>query len=329
MAEIEYGDTQIASIAVIGDSWTNSEYRVCEPLRGRLEAAGLTRAGAGWCSAATNDAVPTGVTRTLTGTWTLVEGAAGSLGPSVSHVVSTGINDNIVWSLASVTNWRLHYRKQVDGGTFEYRIGTGGWTVVDTNAAAAAAVIDITGADDLEINVTAQGTTGVIILGVEAYTGDTGFVVHKLGRTGSQLSTWLAVDETAWEEAITNLAPDVIVILLGTNDMAQNVTTADYADRMDTLIARIAAADPTIDILLVSPSENGLSRLHSMAQYRDVLQAYAHEQTRAYIDLWRVFGAYLDASGVSLVDRDMYGDSTHPGLRGGLLIGKQLARMFE
>jgi lysophospholipase L1-like esterase len=324
-AQIEYGDTEIVRIAVIGDSWTNTNYRITSPLRTRL-AAVHGDAGYGWVGASTGEAVPNAVvTRTYGGSWTYTTG----LGPALHHAVSGATGATVTFAATSVTSWKLHYRTQTTGGDFRWRVAGGAWNAVDTAAASSAVVITATGAGNLEIEVTAQDTSGVILLGVEAYIATTGVIVHKLGASGATAQTFLDANATNWQQVIANLSIDTAVICLGTNDMSGDVPLADYVSRMAAIAARVRAANPTADILFLSPSDNGLTgKIHTMRQYSDALAEYARANGEAWLDLWRLFGNYTDAAGQTLVTRIVYEDSVHPSRQGGRAIARLLAELF-
>jgi lysophospholipase L1-like esterase len=324
-ALIDYGDVEMVRIAVIGDSWTNAPHRITSPLLTRLSPI-YGDAGYGWVGASTGEDVPSGsVTRTYGGSWTYTTG----LGPAIHHAVSGATGATVAFTATSVTSWKIHYRTQATGGDFRWRVAGGSWNAVDTAAAAAAVVITATGAGNLEIEVTAQDASGVILLGVEAYIASTGVLIHKLGYSGATAQTFLDANATNWQQVITNLAVDTAVICLGTNDMSHNVPLADYVTRMAAIAARVRAANPTADILFLSPSDNGLTgRIYTMRQYSDALADYARANGEAWLDLWRLFGDYTDTAGQTLITRLMYQDSVHPSLRGGRAIGRLLAELF-
>lgn len=317
-------------IGLFGDSWVDNKF-IHSPLVTSLQAL-YGNAGAGWISFYTGNVRPTtpsGTSLVQTGTWTSSDQLAGSRGVDIAHVTSTDIATPGKYVLTTTsTDISVHYLKQSGGGSFRWNVDGGGWTTVSTaNATDLFATLDITGLSNashiLTIEVTVAGT-GVTFMGADCkITGSNGVRIHKLGNGGLTAGQAVAVDATIWEAGIAALAPNLVIILLGTNDHSQDVVPATFSTNITTLITRIRAARANTDILLLSPADNDLTETYLLTDYVTVLRDLAVSEETAMVDFYLNLPDYTIGNA-----RGLYSNTTHLNASGGQLGANLLTRMI-
>lgn len=328
-----------ANIAFVGDSWTQEEYRITNPVARALQAS-YGNGGGGFCGFAHSTAPG------------FIYGAADSAVISGSKdigwvVVTTGTETIFALDGAHITSstagmgvsltihvmhehCRIHYRAQAGGGVFRYRIDAGSWTSVDTNAADGYGLHTVTLPSSpcaLRIEV----VSGNVILNGVDIRHDTGAIVHKLGSGGAH-ATRFAVSTNAdhWKAGLAALEVDVVCLMFGTNEQANNIAPSLMAERLDTLITRVREARPLCDVVLMCPAENGLAGTsYSMDQYRDAVYSLAWTRGVAFLDYYKLFGPFADYEySVDGSTRNLFAvDAIHPNPAGGLLLGDGWLRL--
>lgn len=312
------------TIAVLGDSWTNTAYRLFTPLRARfLASSGIS--GPGYSSINTGISGTTDLTRSRSGTWTNVRSSTAAIGPDNAHATTTDTSAGAVYTPATaVTTWLIHYLQQPNGGSFTYQVGSGSVITVNTAGTLAYQIVSVSGSgtDALTLDVTVAGGAGVTIAGVEARATASGQVLmHKLGAGGARASHYAGMGAGYLEAAYGSLAPDVVIIALGTNDHAANAELADFKDQLGTIVTRVRTNAPLADILLLGTGPNDTSALLPITDYIRQVYEVAVEQDCAFINLQAGFGTYSEA-----LARGLFEDSVDPNTAGGLIIARTIWR---
>lgn len=319
-------------IALFGDSWVDNKF-IHSPLVTALQAL-YGNAGAGWISFYTGNTrpvLPAGTSYVQTGTWTPSDQNAPtpSYGVDIASVSSTDIATPGKYVLTTTsTDISVHYLKQSGGGSFRWNVDGGGWTTVSTaNATNLFATLDITGLSNashiLTIEVTVAGT-GVILMGADCkITGSNGVRIHKLGNGGLTAENATDVDATIWEAGIAALAPNLVIVLLGTNDHSHDVVPATFGTQITTLITRIRAARANTDILLLSPAANDLTETYDLSDYVTVLRDLAVTEETAMVDFYLNLPDYTAGNA-----RGLYSNTTHLNANGGQVGASLLVRML-
>ena len=310
------------TVAFLGDSWTNTAYRLFTPMRNYFSAS-LGISAPGYTSANTALSAPTNITRARTGTWTDVRSATTAVGPDNSHASTTDTSATLTFTSATtVGQWYIHYLRQPGGGSFTYAVGGGSATTVNTDGALAYQVVNVSGPGALVLAVTVANTAGVLIAGAEARNTTTGQVImHKLGSGGAQASHFAGMGTGYLETAYQSLAPDVVVICLGTNDHAASVGLSTFRTNIATIVDRVRANVPLADILLLGPGPNNTSAAYPITDYITQLYDLAVELDCGFVDLMSGFGTYTEANA-----RGLFEDAVHPNTAGGLVIGRTIWR---
>jgi lysophospholipase L1-like esterase len=313
-----------STVAVIGDSLVRGSYWL-PSVRAALVAA-YGSAGDGWLSPV-NGAPAWGGSVTSAGTWTTSTRAAGSRGVDISHVNSTDTaTPASLMFTSTATTFVIHYLKQANGGSFRYRVDSGGWTTVATanasNLFAAETVSGLSSASHtLTIEVTVAGAAGVIVMGVDARLSGNGVRVHNLGSGSAATTHWLAVDATIWQAGIAALEPDVVLICLGPNDRgAGGLSPQTWQTNMESIAARVRAATATADIVFISPVDQGFAASGSMWQWTETLYQSARRKSYPFVNVFTTLGEYVTANAAGY-----YADTTHPSSAGGSRIAERIA----
>jgi len=326
IASNSVGGSKAAVIAYIGDSWVVNDY-ITGYLRNGLQAQ-YGFGGCGFVNLTTTLLIPNPRCATVatTGTWTDINGTAGNAngaGPDHYAVSSTDTSTPATKSVTAMANsFVIYYLLQSGGGSFEYNIDGGSWTVINTsNATSALGTTTISGLDGnghtLNMQMTAAGTSNVTIFGVDAQiTNLSGVRVHRLGRNGSQASDWIAYNQTIWQAGLAALAPDTVIISLGANDCAVGVAPATYASNLSTLVSDIQTAVPGADIILVPQSDLGEATTYPMSQYVFADWSLAVSLPAGFVDAYDSIGPYTAANA-----RGLYNDYAHVSPAGGAIFG--------
>ncbi len=96
-----------------------------------------------------------------------------------------------------------------------------------------------------------------------------GVVVDTLGINGARVATAVAWNKPAWEAEVKEQNPELVVLAYGTNEVANPLAIAKNRKYFDRLIARVQAAAPSADCLLLGPTDwdedNGRTRPRVLA----------------------------------------------------------------
>jgi hypothetical protein len=168
--------------------------------------------------------------------------------------------------------------------------------------------VPATAAWTLEIEVVSGA---VDLQGLDGRSAAAGVRVHKLSNSGSHALRWSAVDVAAFVASMAQLATEMVMICLGTNDRAQDHTPASFYTSMDALIERARSAAPTCDLLLVAPCENERADSYPMVQYTNQQGRLADVWQCGLVDLQYAFGLDVDVYKFGGT-RPWFSDTVHP-----------------
>ena len=320
-------------IACIGDSWTHGRTRWVEPMTQYLQTA-YGNSGVGWVGfgnnggSLPNDAALSSVTVGRTGTWdysVYYTAQSADLGSAQSSTVGSRITIAVP-AMAGATG-TLHYigsagsvRYSTDGGTT--------WV----------ATIALTGSGPLTSALTLPATAHSLVLdvvtgpvqlcGVDLRSAADGVRVHKLGSTGSTAQQWSATNNSA---ALTSLAPNLVIVMLATNDQGGSRTASQFKADLVAITARIKTALPRADILFICPCENNrVANTFPMTIYAAEMEKVALLNMAAYINLQYSFGTTPAEYAFGSARPWMAADLIHPDpTSGGRAILADVVRIIE
>lgn len=322
--------------AHIGDSYTHLPVRWMQPfatfMQGRFGSG-----GPGWVGFGNPDAGSgningqnwQGLTITVTGTWTSAYATAP--GPDICSVASSNVANQyrvngLPAGLSSVQLYAL-----TAAATIEYSTDGGAiWTPVDLSVGSSVTVTTLT-VPGTGFNLWVRPATGTCTLyGIDAQKAS-GHRVHKLGATGSSAAQWATQTATVtWKAGMTALDPNLVSIMLATNDQTGSTAPWIVGGYVETIISNVRLAVPLADIVVIMPAENQRTNNVKMEAYASVVRELCARLNVAFCDLQQDYG--LDpADYASTSVRNWYSpDLIHPNpaTDGGFPIAARMVKLL-
>lgn len=322
------GNTAQLVINAIGDSYTYNRLWYSGIMRKSL-ANMIGDAGPGYIdfTNASNGSVlnspnaySTGYTLTPTGAWsqTVYTSPSPSNGEqSTTATARMTLTGPATPALSSVS---LHYIKTANGNA-RYRWNGGSWISLDLTTGAntglnqiAITGLPVSGAWTLEIEWV-SGT--VTICGLDMRSAVAGVRMNKLGKNGGRAQHLANLDAAQWQQGQAALAPDMIILMQGTNDQADR-TPEEFAADFRIVVQRARSACPYADILAIVPAENFVApRLNGMRHLDKAARYALRDLDVAFMSMQPAFGRDRNEYGVSgRAFFDEGADEYHPTLLG-------------
>ena len=279
LASLRAGQAAQAKILFVGDSWTERTL-IPQAFADALYAE-FGQASTGWISAGSDrNALVSpinGVTYSTSG-FTLLDEVASATSLDISAIQATGTSatasiGNLVAESVSIYSY--------DGdGTFRYRVDGGTWVSVVGGGSGDTTKTDITGLTDTAhtIDIDLTGNTGTVrIFGFYSQRSASGIEISKGGNGSTEASQWAARAEDS-AAYLPDIDPDMIVVILGTNDSDSGVSSNAFKASMESFISEYTAAAPQASIVLIAPPDNGEAPASLLAEYAGVLNQIAESQ---------------------------------------------------
>ena len=131
------------------------------------------------------------------------------------------------------------------------------------------------------------------------------------------------------EQRLEKYTPDVVSIMLGTNDAATGGLTADiYKKNLETIIEKIRNKNKDAVIILRTPTPmwNTGSREANIPQYIAKMKQVADAQNLIYIDQYTELQKAFNDYGWLKKDTVLFGNNLHPGANGHLLMTRHFLK---
>lgn len=131
------------------------------------------------------------------------------------------------------------------------------------------------------------------------------------------------------EQRLEKYTPDVVSIMLGTNDAATGGLTADiYKKNLETIIEKIRNKNKDAVIILRTPTPmwNTGSREANIPQYIAKMKQVADEQNLIYIDQYTELQKAFNDYGWLKKDTVLFGNNLHPGANGHFLMTRHFLK---
>lgn len=342
--KMTYGDVIRLTWAMIGDSYTRGQVRYALKCAQKLWniyqgsdiLTTLPPIGYGWRSFGFD---PNGDNTDIVGT--LVNQSANVTcayntghGPDISSVtMNTGDTISYVQDLTQGFNSYLY--AEGGAGVIQYQAtGMSTPTVIDlTTYAAGMQIIPMTlptAGNAATVTWTCNSGPCVLYGSKIAHPTAKGILVHKMGGSGSHSNHWVAAMDARWSTALTDLAPDLVSIMLGTNDQSSRISAATFKSNILYMIDTVRTARPTADIILICPAENNRPGGNTIAisTYADVMYKIARDDRDvAFLNLQSSFGEKAADYAYGSSRPWMVADNIHPDpATGGYAIAASIIR---
>lgn len=328
--------TARSSIVIMGDSVTagqgatafGNSYAQLLPaqLRARFPTPGTAGGGRGFLPPVIPPTNPTTFTPpyiALAGA-TVAQLAAGALagfGPNlVTYDLSVQGGVTLTYTLNG-DSADIIWASNPGNGTFNWKVDAGATTPVPTNAAfnvgnVTHVALGAAGAHTLTIAFVSGAP--VYVTGVVEYNGDfaSGVQVHGLGYYGSTSAFWTPAGAPGQAAALVPLAPGLIILELGLNDLAAGITPAQSQANLAATIAgcRAALPSPAPPFLLLptyNAASDGPTTPAQWAQYVNGMYAAAAADTLGRTDVLDL-SLRMPSTGAAVTWSLYAGDGIHP-----------------
>lgn len=327
MARQQSGLAEPLKLLITGDSWIGQTY-VADGLLSRAAARGYPQTAKGYVSPGGSQI--RGVGMAASG-WTQTYAQTGATmiyGSSINgySLDTTAVDATITVTGLTATDIEIHYSHH--GGTFRYRVDGGDWTIVACDASGEPGFAMISGLADgphtVEIDTT--GNTGrVVFLGMYAHSpAKAGLELIKAGASGINTPRYGAYIATAIPQ-IERVNPDVVVVLLGTNDYSSvNTTLETYVAGLNAIASAYRAASDAGLVFCVPADSNRVPNI-PLSVYRDTLHRWCIENGCEFLDLYELMGPFAEANALGFWHADGY----HPTAIGGTAIAEAVCKYLE
>ena len=231
----------------------------------------------------------------------------------------------------------VFYAARPDGGSFAASLDGGAAPIQSTLAAPDAAPI----VKSLRLSAAKLGEHtlqlhpqegAVTLLGVSSLVDPSAqkvALVHKWGRGYAQSRHFVQIAPSVHESALKLLQPDVVAIMLGTNDHnLDNVFPSAFVSNIGQIVARVKTATPHARIVLLSTIPTGVWPSDNLREsYRAQLPLLAKAVGADYFDL----AAWAGGTSAEVVARGLapQEEPIHFNAQGGEKVGAAIADAIE
>ena len=327
-AKLKTGQQTQLSIVITGDSWT--EYTPIPAALTSLLREDYGTAGTGWINIGAWQNQIDDVAVSKTGTWSIFDISATTAlpqygcGPDGQTAISSTIGSKI-----NVTNIKFGDQLTIfygnSGGAFSYKL----------NANDAVNITSNTTNDSVE-QVTISGLSGTNSLSIEVLSGTvaihgfhlrktTGFgvEVNKVGNSGATGEDYTRVSPLYQQKYSSLLAPDVVFIILGTNDYRLGKSVASYKSSITKIIEGYRSIKPNCAVILLAPARSNASELTPLIKFRDAVFELAQELSGEYYNMYDDWNSYIAEK-----NNGMWVDDLHVTNAGAYRIAKRVYNLF-
>ena len=328
-AKLDIGLSSKLKIGFTGDSWT--EHSTIPQVFADYFYAKYGKSGDGWIQLdIDNPNQLNGIVLNRTG-WSVYDASATSANPSFptamdgQYIYATGSAATLSISNLFDTSVQIFY---YDGaGTFRYSVNGGAPVVVTgagTNKIVSVTVsgLNISAATTLSLDLT--GNTGtVIIYGFYANGTGNGVEINKMGNGGITAPQYIKT-LTYLSQTGTVVAPDVLIMIIGTNDFRTSVTLQAFRDGLTWWLNAWKAIVPDSAIILVAPAQCNASGANPLTSFRDIMRDVA---ITAGVEFYSLYD-FMNTTYAKSNAEGMWLDNLHLSNAGGRFLLNQINAHF-
>lgn len=258
VAKIKSGITDQLRVILAGDSWAEHS-TIATELKTILQTA-YGEAGSGWINLGTERNMLDSITITYSSGWTVNDldstSAAFPYGCGPDGFTRTSTTAGSTITLANLTKGdQITVFFGNTGGVFSYTING-----VETNVTANSAkkvLITLNGATSAVLKVI-SGTICFFGMHLRKTTGS-GVEFNKVGNGNSTGQDYLKISPAGQAEVSSFLNPDVLIIILGTNDYRRGHSVANYQAGIMAMIDGFKSASPNCAVILIAPAQTSVA----------------------------------------------------------------------
>lgn len=328
-AKLDIGLSSKLKIGFTGDSWT--EHSTIPQVFADYFYAKYGKSGDGWIQLdIDNPNQLNGIVLNRTG-WSVYDASATSANPSFptamdgQYIYATGTAATLSISNLFDTSVQIFY---YDGtGTFRYSVNGGAPVVVTgagTNKIVSVTVsgLNISAATTLSLDLT--GNTGtVVIYGFYANGTGNGVEVNKMGNGGITAPQYIKT-LTYLSQTGAVVAPDVLIMIIGTNDFRTSVTLQAFRDGLTWWLNAWKAIIPDGAIVMVAPAQCNASGANPLTSFRDIMRDVA---ITAGVEFYSLYD-FMNTTYAKSNAEGMWLDNLHLSNAGGRFLLNQINAHF-
>ena len=151
-----------------------------------------------------------------------------------------------------------------------------------------------------------------------------GVVVQAVGRSWGQAAHFCRIEQETFDKFLGATKPDLITVLLGTNDMHNEGQPERFRTNLATLVQKLKHAAPDVGILVIACPEATQTRAGFAATYRDIASAVAMQNQCAFWPLTDLVGSRSR----DWTREGLFADGLHYNRLGGSLWARLLLRQL-
>ena len=325
-SKLKSGLTQQLRVIVTGDSWAEHETITNELTVMLREAFGFS--GSGWINVAPENNQLDGISVSKSGGWTLQDlnsvptfthGTSADGFTLFSSTAGSTITASNITNAQTVT---IFYGKTA--GSFSYSIN---------GAAEVTVTVDSSGAAQQSTSFTVSGTSNVVIkvisgtvaiFGFHARKTGNGVEVTKLGNGSCTGKDYSKISPTAQVGIGGYLSPDVVVIMLGTNDYRISGNTVEtYKAGINAIIDGYRTNNPNCGFILIAPADSNATHVVPLSNYHDAIYVLAKDKQVEFYNMYDDWDVWSVEN-----NNGQWADSLHVSKSGAYRIAKKLFKNF-
>lgn len=328
-AKLDIGLSSKLKIGFTGDSWT--EHSTIPQVFADYFYAKYGKSGDGWIQLnIDNPNQLNGIVLSRAG-WSVYDASATSSNPTFptamdgQYIYATGTDATLSISNLFDTSVQVFY---YDGtGTFRYSVNGGTPVVITgtgTNKIVSVTVSGLNIATATTLSIDLTGNTGtVVIYGFYANGTGNGVEINKMGNGGitapQYIKTLSYLSQTG-----TVVAPDVLIMIIGTNDFRTSVTLQAFRDGLTGWLNTWKAIIPDSAIVMVAPAQCNASGANPLTSFRDIIRDVAKTAGVEFYSLYDFMNTTYAKSNAE----GMWLDNLHLSNAGGRFLLNQINLHF-
>lgn len=288
-AKLKSGLTQQLRVLITGDSWT--EHVTITNELTTLLRTNYGESGTGWINIAPENNQLDGVSVAKSGTWAISDLNNVASMPYSSAPDGFSADSSTAGSTITISNIT-----KADTVTVFYGKTTGSFSYSVNGGAATTVTVDSTGATTQSTTINVSGTSNIVItvlsgtvsiFGFHARKSGSGIEVTKMGNGSCTGKDFSKISPTTQSNMISYLMPDVVIIILGTNDYRLSGNTVDtYKAGISAMIDGYRTNNLNCGIILVAPAQSNAGAVTPLSSYRDAVYDLAQSKKAEFYNMY-------------------------------------------